>query len=29
MPFDEQAAIEEFWNARARGEYFPRSGSIA
>ena len=23
MPFDEQAAIEEFWNARARGEYFP------
>jgi len=24
MPFDEQAAIEEFWAARARGEYFPR-----
>ena len=23
MPFDEQAAIEDFWNARARGEYFP------
>src|SRR5215472_5335430 len=23
MPFDEQAAIEEFWSARARGEYFP------
>ena len=23
MPFDEQAAIEEFWAARARGEYFP------
>ena len=23
MPFDEQAAIDEFWNARARGEYFP------
>jgi 2-keto-4-pentenoate hydratase len=23
MPFDEQAAIEEFWTARARGEYFP------
>jgi 2-keto-4-pentenoate hydratase len=25
MAFDEQAAIEEFWNARARGEYFPAS----
>jgi 2-keto-4-pentenoate hydratase len=25
MPFDEQAAIEDFWNARARGEYFPAS----
>jgi 2-keto-4-pentenoate hydratase len=25
MPFDEQAAIEAFWNARARGEYFPAS----
>ncbi len=23
MPFDEQAAIDDFWNARARGEYFP------
>ncbi len=23
MPFDEQAAIEEFWTARGRGEYFP------
>lgn len=23
MPFDEQAAIEDFWVARARGEYFP------
>jgi 2-keto-4-pentenoate hydratase len=23
MPFDEQAAIEEFWAARARGEFFP------
>ena len=23
MAFDEQAAIEEFWNARARGEHFP------
>jgi 2-keto-4-pentenoate hydratase len=23
MPFDEQAAIDEFWSARARGEYFP------
>jgi 2-keto-4-pentenoate hydratase len=23
MPFDEQAAIDEFWAARARGEYFP------
>jgi 2-keto-4-pentenoate hydratase len=23
MPFDEQAAIEDFWNARARGEHFP------
>jgi 2-keto-4-pentenoate hydratase len=23
MPFDEQAAIEAFWAARARGEYFP------
>jgi 2-keto-4-pentenoate hydratase len=23
MAFDEQAAIDEFWNARARGEYFP------
>ena len=23
MAFDEQAAIEDFWNARARGEYFP------
>ena len=23
MPFDEQAATEDFWNARARGEYFP------
>jgi 2-keto-4-pentenoate hydratase len=23
MPFDEQAAIEDFWNARAHGEYFP------
>jgi 2-keto-4-pentenoate hydratase len=23
MPFDEQAAIEDFWSARARGEYFP------
>lgn len=24
MPFDEQAAIESFWQARRRGEYFPR-----
>ena len=23
MPFDEQAAIDEFWAARTRGEYFP------
>src|SRR5262245_55913461 len=23
MAFNEQAAIEEFWAARARGEYFP------
>jgi 2-keto-4-pentenoate hydratase len=23
MPFDEPAAIGEFWDARARGEYFP------
>ena len=23
MPFDEQAATGEFWDARARGEYFP------
>ncbi|MEJ0016349.1 MAG: fumarylacetoacetate hydrolase family protein [Acetobacteraceae bacterium] len=23
MAFNEQATIEEFWNARARGEYFP------
>jgi 2-keto-4-pentenoate hydratase len=23
MPFDEQAAIEAFWAARGRGEYFP------
>lgn len=23
MPFDEKAAIDEFWSARARGEYFP------
>jgi len=23
MAFDEQAAIDEFWTARARGEYFP------
>jgi len=24
MPFDELAAIESFWEARQRGEYFPR-----
>jgi len=24
MPFDESAAIESFWQARQRGEYFPR-----
>ena len=24
MPFDELAAIESFWQARQRGEYFPR-----
>lgn len=24
MPFDEQATIESFWQARQRGEYFPR-----
>ena len=24
MPFDESAAIESFWRARERGEYFPR-----
>ena len=24
MPFDELAAIESFWQARRRGEYFPR-----
>ena len=23
MAFDEQAATDDFWNARARGEYFP------
>ena len=23
MAFDEQAAIDSFWAARARGEYFP------
>jgi len=25
MAFDEAAAIEEFWQARGRGEYFPRA----
>lgn len=25
MAFDEQAAIDSFWQARARGEYFPRA----